>query len=1444
MITSKSVAADKLESRLKGRIAELEKSNIELRARLLEYKHSEEAMGKSEEKFEYTSPQGKECRFNTRIVPEFVDDEVTSVLAISRDNTGIKEAKIKIKETLDNLEELVEDRTAHSEKAYISLKESEKGLAEAQKIVHPGNRNWNIVTSESYRSDDIYQIFGCSPQEFWATYDEFLSYVHPNDKDYVNNAVKGALDGKLYSIGHRFILASGEERIVHEQGEVIFGEGKIRNSGIDIIGDIPWGTHFCQFYQTKEDLMDVLVPYFKAGLENNEFCMWVTSRPLGVEEAKKALRRAVPDLDTYLEKGQIEIIPYNHWYVQEGSFDSERVLNGWIEKLNKALANGYEGLRLSGNIFWLEKKDWNDFVDYEEEVDRVIGNYRMIALCTYCLEKCNSTEIVDVVINHQFALIKREGKWEQIESSKRKIAEKTALQAAKDWKYTFDAVPDLIAIIDTEYRVVRANRAMAAKLGVTPEECVGLTCYRAIHGTNEPPSFCPHKQLLKDGIEHTTEVCEDCLGGHFLVSASPLHDSEGKLIGSVHVAHDISGLKQAEEALIRSENEFRTLAENSPDLIARFDGQNRHLYVNPVSVEIYGHSQEEVIGKTHSELGRDPEQIKFWEEHHEKVFATGKPETVEFEYTSPQGKKYYFNTRIVPEFVDGEVASVLAISRDITDIKEAEIRLKETLDNLEELVEDRTAQLKKAYQSLKESEKGLAEAQKIAHLGNWNWNIVTNELYWSDEIYRIFGYTPQEFGPTYDTFLSYVHPNDKDYVNNAVKGALDGKPYSIDHRIILAGGEERIVHEQGEVIFGEGNVPVRMMGIVQDITGRKKAEKALESANAYNRSLIEASLDPLVTIGSDGKVTDVNKATELVTGYNRSELIGTDFSDYFTEPEKAREGYEHIFREGLVRDYALEIQHRDGHITPVLYNASVYRDEGGEVIGIFAAARDVTEHKRAEKALKLANAYNRSLIEASIDPLVTIGPDGKITDVNNSTESITGYSRKELIGTDFSDYFTKPEKAREGYQHVFQKGMVRDYPLEIRHKYGHITPVLYNASVYRDENGEVIGVFAAARDITELKKAEEKIQTLASVVESSNDAIITESLDGIITSWNKGAEQVYGYSAEEVLGKNMSILEPDHLKGEIKQLADKVKQGKKVQHHETLRLKKDGKILNISVTLSPVFDVSGKLVAISNIAGDITEKKISENLLHEKQIAEVANRTKNDFLANMSHELRTPLNSIIGFSDMLYEQVYGELNQKQRRAVGNISNSGKHLLNLINGILDLSKIEANKMELNYREFELAAKLDLIRNVLCPIADKKNIEIEIDMDSRLTRIRADEDKFTRIMYNLVDNAIKFSYENSLVKIRARKKGDLVEITVKDTGIGIKAEDQHKLFKPFSQVNSFSSKKFQGTGLGLSLVKQIVNLHGGYVWFRSEQGEGSTFAFAIPIATKVKVLAYCH
>jgi PAS domain S-box-containing protein len=287
-------------------------------------------------------------------------------------------------------------------------------------------------------------------------------------------------------------------------------------------------------------------------------------------------------------------------------------------------------------------------------------------------------------------------------------------------------------------------------------------------------------------------------------------------------------LKEANEELSESEKRFRTLAENSPDVIIRLDRQKRHIYANPAVEGPYGRSPDEVIGKTQSELGRYSGQLKFLEKHYENVFATGKPETVEFQYISAQGNKYYLNTKIVPEFINDRVTSILAVSRDIKDIKEAEAKLKDTLDNLENLVKERTSELEKAYSSLKESERRLAEAQKMAHLGNWYWNLKTDKVYWSDEVYRIFGFKPQEFEVTYNAFLSHVHPEDRRYIDNNFKKALNGESYGSDYRIILANGIERIVHTQSEIVFDEKKTPIGMRGTIQDITERKRAEEALE----------------------------------------------------------------------------------------------------------------------------------------------------------------------------------------------------------------------------------------------------------------------------------------------------------------------------------------------------------------------------------------------------------------------------------------------------------------------------------------------------------------------------------------------------------------------------------------------------------------------------------------
>ena len=580
----------------------------------------------------------------------------------------------------------------------------------------------------------------------------------------------------------------------------------LRRFGLELVGDVPWGTHLCQFYQTKEDLIDILVPYFKAGLESNEFCMWITAEPLNEEDAKEAMEKAMPGFSKYLKRGQIEIISYKDWYVKGGAFDCDRVLQGWTSKLEKALKKGYAGLRLTGNTFWLEKKEWNTFTDYEEAMNEVIGKYKMIAVCTYSLDKCNPNEIIDVIRNHQFALIKRSGTWALIESSERKkiakdllkteqkfaalynsmtegvvlhdvvydasgnavdyvitdfnlsfekvsglskkqavgqrasvlygtgkppyldvyakvaasgkptsfetyfpsmqkhfsisvfstskgkfttifydITERKeieqALQEAKrDWERTFDSIPDLIAILDKQHRIMRANKAMAQRLGTTPDHCIGLNCYECVHGTSMPLEFCPHEQTLKDGKEHVAEVQEPRLGGSFLVSTTPLKNEQGQLIGSVHVARDITERKKAEDVVRSTLERYRSFIEVTGELGWTTNGSGEVAEDIPSFRKYTGQTYEEVKGWGWSKAVH-PDDVERTKQVWKEATATRNRYETEYRLRRHDGIYRYFMARSVPAFnEDGTVREWVGTCIDITDRKEREQELRDTLE--------------------------------------------------------------------------------------------------------------------------------------------------------------------------------------------------------------------------------------------------------------------------------------------------------------------------------------------------------------------------------------------------------------------------------------------------------------------------------------------------------------------------------------------------------------------------------------------------------------------------------------------------------------------------------------------------------------------------------------------------------------------------------------------
>jgi PAS domain S-box-containing protein len=366
-------------------------------------------------------------------------------------------------------------------------------------------------------------------------------------------------------------------------------------------------------------------------------------------------------------------------------------------------------------------------------------------------------------------------------------------------------------------------------------------------------------------------------------------------------------------------------------------------------------------------------------------------------------------------------------------------------------------------------------------------------------------------------FSHYISREDRDSLHLRIMLAFKTGE-SLHCGLKIQRADNSISHVLLESKSNEVDNKTSLLITLTDFTERKRAEEATQTALQYSRSLIEASLDPLVTISAEGKITDVNTATEKVTGVERISLVGSDFANYFTDPEEARNGYEQVFSRGYVTDYPLAIRHVSGKVTDVLYNASVYKDLEGNVLGVFAAARDVTERKRAEEATQTASQYSRSLIEASLDPLVTISAEGKITDVNTATEKVTGVERVSLVGSDFANYFTDPEEARNGYEQVFSQGYVTDYPLAIRHVSGKVTDVLYNASVYYNAKGEVAGVFAAARDA--------ELALTATIFESQEGMFITDA-NAVIRRINKAFTEITSYTSEDAIGHKFEMLSPD-----------------------------------------------------------------------------------------------------------------------------------------------------------------------------------------------------------------------------------------------------------------------------------------------------------------------------
>jgi PAS domain S-box-containing protein len=677
------------------------------------------------------------------------------------------------------------------------------------------------------------------------------------------------------------------------------------------------------------------------------------------------------------------------------------------------------------------------------------------------------------------------------------------------------------------------------------------------------------------------------------------------------------------------------------------------------------------------------------------------------------------------------------------------------------LVKDITER-KQAEEALRETQKQLIEAHRLAHIGIWNWIAKTDVTTWSEELYLIAGLDPLPPAPRYAEHSNLYTQESWNILKEAVERAINtGETYQLELQLIRPNGTTRWVNSFGGAQYDQDGRISGLHGTVQDITESKIVEESLRQSEEKYRTLVENINDVIFTLDLQGKFTFVSNAIKRISGYTPSEVEGLYFSN-FIHPDDLS-GLAEAFKQtlsGIMATHEFRVLDKTGAVRWVITRSKLV-DENMKSPVITGIMSDITERKQAEENL----IESKSLIETVVEnvPLMIFlkeATDLRFVIFNRAGEELLGYDRKDLLGKNNLDLFP-PEQAvhfmAKDREVLDGKAGMLDIPEEFIQTAKKGQRLLHTRKVcIRSADGATKYLLGISEDITERKKTEEELRV----------------------------------------------------------------------HHDHLEEL-------VAVRTTEIEKINTELIT------EIRKRKeIEKEMLIAKDDAETANRSKSDFLANMSHELRTPLNSVIGFSEVLQNQLFGPLNEKQLEYTQYISGGGKHLLNVINDILDLSKVEAGKMELCLQIFSIKEILNGANLMFSEKALKHRIHTSVEIAADVpAQINADERKVKQIMYNLLSNALKFTPDGGYVKTTAKldKENNCVVLIVEDTGIGIKADDLPKIFQPFSQIESPYTKTTTGTGLGLAVTKRLVDLHGGTVKMESEWGKGSKVTVTIPIGT---------
>ncbi len=781
---------------------------------------------------------------------------------------------------------------------------------------------------------------------------------------------------------------------------------------------------------------------------------------------------------------------------------------------------------------------------------------------------------------------------------------------------------------------------------------------------------------------------------------------------------------------------------------------------------------------------------------------------------------------------------------------------------------------RKAQEELKESEKKLKEAQRMARLGHWYWDVKTGDVEWSDEVYNIFELDSNEFTPQINSILELSpwpedNQRDQELIQKAIKSKEPGK---YEQKFLKPDGSIGYYSSTFEGIYDENGELIAMKGAVQDITEKKTAEIALQESEERYKHLVETASDAIYLMSEDGRIIDTNNSACQMLGWTKEEILKLTIED--VDPNYPLEDFLKFWKEtpfDYQRIFETTHKKKDGSLIPIEISGKKYKI--GEQIFYYGVARDIIERKKTEEIIKHAERRFRAIIENAQDAVVVIDIEGKFTYASPNALKQFGYEEAD-IQHHFGSEFTHPDDLSMVLENLHK--IIENPELQKTLQYR-----------FRKKNGEyrwiettftnllndkaVNGIVLNFSDITEKKKANEALkkseEQYRNIFETAANLITSVNNEGIIVDCNNQIHHFLGYERDEIIGQPMAkIIHPDFMPKAEESLKEILKTG--FSYNQEYRMvKKDGRLIDVSINSSGVNKANGFYDRTICIISDITFRKETEQELKNKneeyyalneelresidrikninveleeakEKAEESDRLKSAFLANMSHEIRTPMNGIIGFSEMFLRSDIG--NEKRNFYAQVVIDSGKQLLNIVNDILDISMIESNTLKLTETEVEINELINELFAFYKPQFDSSNIKFHIykGLNDNESIIKTDKQRLRQVISNLMSNAIKFTQAGH-IKLGYGLEDNNLLFYIEDTGIGIPKKEQNKIFERFRQIDMDSNRLYGGTGLGLSISKKLVELLGGKIWVESDNKNGSKFYFTIPYDTMKKI-----